>query len=439
MGVLAGRYHLSMPIIGRRSPPRALIMGFDSETADRLGSLFETALQVSGYQRVRLDEWDLLITNETWASPDGPLYVIGFGSTHYGPVKTDTDATLYWKVSYESQSVATEYDVPDELSPGVRYLVERQLLPLAQTKAANPVLRVSTRYTNWGRSTDAPIIPFLRTTEPNVLAGWFHRREATEEKPAIAWCLPPGLPDPVPWVKAALAEWHAHDSITFPEDPSWKSHRDWRTPEERALVEELDILRTERERFLTKSTEQEERLVEELNGATQRGDAQSRALLTERAERLVSVVKSALEDMKFHVEEMDAPERQGDLLEDLQVTSPDDPEWIALVEVRSYKGGASVGDLARLERFTTRFLQAEGKLPSRKWYIANQQAGLDPATRQPILQSNPVELREFGAGNGLAIDTSELFKLWMAVRDGTVIAEEARRQLMTGTGRFVAS
>ena len=86
-------------------------------------------------------------------------------------------------------------------------------------------------------------------------------------------------------------------------------------------------------------------------------------------------------------------------------------EWTAIVEVRGYKGGASVNDLLRIQRFATRYAVDEGKAPDACWYVVNQLMGRDPAERRPPLASNPEELRSFGDGGGVVADTTEIFQL----------------------------
>lgn len=100
-----------------------------------------------------------------------------------------------------------------------------------------------------------------------------------------------------------------------------------------------------------------------------------------------------------------------DMLEDLRVTDPDEPGWIALAKVRGYKGGAHLRDLLRIGRFVTRFLRDTGDEPSRRWYIVNGFLEHDPSEREEPLHSNPSEVATFTDDGGAVIDTRVLFKL----------------------------
>jgi hypothetical protein len=133
---------------------------------------------------------------------------------------------------------------------------------------------------------------------------------------------------------------------------------------------------------------------------------------------------------------MDKIYPENDRREDLQLTAPEAPDWLALVEVRGYRRGAQVNDLMRLERFRTRYVRENATEPKAIWYVVNQFFENDPSTRPPILQGNNAELATLGDGGGVAIDTADLFLLWMAVKEGRLTAEEARSRLVETQGRF---
>ena len=116
-------------------------------------------------------------------------------------------------------------------------------------------------------------------------------------------------------------------------------------------------------------------------------------------------------ELGFKVKVMDDVAVEGDLLEDLQVTDPDELGWIALAEVRGYKGGAQLHDLLRIGRFVNRFLRATGDEPSRRWYIVNGFLDRDPSEREDPLRSDPSEVATFADDHGAVIDTRVLFKL----------------------------
>jgi hypothetical protein len=214
------------------------------------------------------------------------------------------------------------------------------------------------------------------------------------------------------------------------------SHHQWRTPAENRIATELGRLQGERIRVLDEMDIRQRQLEEELSDATESASEGARLLLTAQGDALVDIVEKCLTSMGFGVTNMDKIYPEKDRREDLQVTASEAPDWLALVEVRGYRGGAQVNDLMRLERFRTRYLRDKGTEPTAVWYIVSQLFEDDPSTRPPILQGNEAELATLGEGGGLAIDTADLFRLWMAVEEGRLTAEEARSRLIGAQGRF---
>ncbi|MFE3572516.1 hypothetical protein ACFXON_24210, partial [Bacillus subtilis] len=111
---------------------------------------------------------------------------------------------------------------------------------------------------------------------------------------------------------------------------------------------------------------------------------------------------------------MDA-EGEREKREDLRVI---DGDWIAICEIKGYGKGASTTDLLKIGRFETLFVQETGKLPDAKWYVVNQFRERPPSARQPMLKGQDGSVEEFASGNGLAIDSRELFQLDKAVAAG---------------------
>jgi hypothetical protein len=296
-----------------------------------------------------------------------------------------------------------------------------KLAPLAQTQETHQWLHPK-----------RVLEPFLTTLLDEYLAGWFLRRSAKSE----CWCFPKyAVSIAREIVEVALQEWQEQHPETFPV-VDWAKEAMWRTPAENRITGELDKLNARRAAILADLDERQEQLEAELTEARQSAETNERLLLTAQGDDLVRASAMCLSDLGFSVTNMDKVYPKGDRREDLQVTS-DVPDWIALVEVRGYRGrGASVRDLMRIQRFHMRYVQDSGRVPSALWYVTNQFVGNDPETRPPILATNRPELVEFAKGGGLATDTADLFRLWMAVREQRLTAEEARSRLMQTRGRF---
>jgi hypothetical protein len=439
-------------VIGKNPKPAALIVGFDDATAETIGKLFAVHRVIDLVHEVEQKEWDVLITTRSALGAEYHLYVIGIGCEAYappgraelpssfGPYHHDIpklapgarplppgarpaphSARPANGVQWTGDSKARALQIPENLQASIEQLIVTKLVPLAQSQEAHQWLEPK-----------GVLEPFLTTLLYEYLAGRFRRPGAKSE----CWCFPHYAVDIAPGiVKVALKEWQQRDPETFPV-VNWAKEAMWRTPSENRIAGKLDELTAQRTAILADLDERQEQLEAELVGARRSTDAHERLLLTARSHDLVNAVTNAFSDLGFDVTNMDEVYPEGDRREDLQVTASDLPNWIALVEVRGYRGGASVGDLIRIERFRTRYVQDHGKAPHAVWYLANQFIEDDPGTRPPILVTNEHELGVFAEGGGLAIDTADLFRLWMAVKHQRLAAEEARSRLLQGRGRF---
>jgi hypothetical protein len=172
-----------------------------------------------------------------------------------------------------------------------------------------------------------------------------------------------------------------------------------------------------------------------LTDARHRADASERRLLLSSGDELVAAVAAALNEFGFGVEDRDAIAEPGKRYEDLRLTDPDAPGWEAIVEVKGNKGGAKAGDLAALGRHATHYAVVEGRAPDAQWYVVSQNVGQDPGTRQPVFATNQEDLDGLADAPGLALDTSVLFLILMAVRRGDLDPANVRERLRTTRGR----
>lgn len=421
-------------IVGTNPRPRALIGGFDDETTERLAALFPSSLILTdrtvGWE---WPEWDVVVIRGYLEGIPDSLDLLAFSPPDWGSAE-GIDRGL--NVRYVSTTYAREFHIPEDLHPDLLSLVERVLLPMARTQGGNRALGTShpmsmssgqavTQRESW-------LTPFLSTTEPRVLAGSFVRRGGRSE----AWCLPEGVEDPVPWVRAALRVWHERTPERYPLDPGWPSDPEWMTADELMLTQAIKEMERERAELVAESERRELALRSDLRKAQDAAERGRRRLLTAKGDALVSSVMAALEELGFTVENRDESIPEGEpRLEDLRVTSPDDPEWVAIAEVRGYSGGAAQNDLLRIGRFVLNFREETGRAPDRSWYLVNQFIGRDPGARPPVLEPHRAEISEFEAQNGLAMDTADLFRLVRAVDDGALTKTQARHHLMTSKGR----
>lgn len=424
-----------MKIIGSRPRPRVLISGdFSDDELKGIQDLVPTSKVVDSPAKVLESEWDLLVIRKggsaSAAGFSGHLFVVSFGSAIGGIVTKKENILTVSIAELSRKTLATQFVIPDGLPAEVAGLVERSLVPKLRRREENAALSLRfLAHIPWG-SHDAlsHVQPFITTTEPEILAVSFSRREGS-----AAWLLP-AFADPVSWVAAALSVWSRDYPDVFPTDPGWRSREEWMTQPERELLSRQREFELRRNSALRQLASEAASLEKEAQAARAAADNGRRRLLTAQGRELVEAVIDALQTLGFEVQDRDEDTPPNDRLEDLWVTAPNvDDEWIAIAEVRGYAKGATVGDLIRITgRFSKRFRQSKGRDPSRQWYIVNHNLREDPSARPLVLDTNPNEVIAFGEDNGLIIDTRLLFR---AV-ESTSSKDEIQQSLMRGTGRW---
>jgi hypothetical protein len=233
-----------------------------------------------------------------------------------------------------------------------------------------------------------------------------------------------------------VESWRELSPDRFPAPPDWRVVSEWQSAQELAAIEHLATLRLEREATVARLSQQEDQAETERKLASEVADASLRRLLTDQGPTLVNEVLETLIELGFAPQDMDSVHPAGDRREDLRITTPDDPTWEAIAEVRGYQAGAKVNDFLRLSRFAVRYAAEKQRSPSAIWYIANIFIRQSPSERPPMLDSSNDEVEEFSNAGGLVVDTRDLFRLRRAVQDGHLDKVAARRLLTAKTGRF---
>lgn len=239
-----------------------------------------------------------------------------------------------------------------------------------------------------------------------------------------------------PWLRVALAEWHQLNSDRFPGVPDWSHEAQWMSAEEAVLVGRIRSIEGERQAVLLELERRERGDRDKLARVRTSADAYERALITMQGDGLKDAVVRAFSDLGFQVIDQDENQPSDQHLEDLRLSDPDDPDWVALVEVKGYKRGAKTEAMTQFLRFQRRYMLEARRPPDALWYVVNQFLGRDPASRQPVLHGQDEDVSVFAESGGLIVDTVVLFNLLRQVQDGKLDRAELRARLRGSTGRL---
>jgi hypothetical protein len=257
----------------------------------------------------------------------------------------------------------------------------------------------------------------------------------TRESGASVWVIPEDAESVMTMVRAAFAEWNERDAKRYPVLPDWDQDRRFRTARELALLDELK----EVEDLFDRSREAHEAKVVELRGrlddAAGTDGSDRRALLRADGDELERAVEKALADLGFLVQAMDKV-HTASRREDFRLSDPGDSEWLAICEVKGYKGGAGLDALRQVEHHAGLFARDEGKLPS-KWVIINAQRLQDPGTREVPYVTRTDDIGSLEDTGGLVVDTRALFEALQLVEGGLRSRDEVRALLRESTGVLV--
>jgi hypothetical protein len=430
----------------QREHPQVLVWGFPPDEFQAIEGVFTGAKRIFALDDAHQAEWDLLIARDqdlVQVKPD--LFVIAFGGTVIGwPAEigrpTGTDRFVVRDLQEDPpkgrsrfRSVATKFEAPATVPARFLDLIADDLVPLLEGETSHSCLLGYTR-TDEGISAPSFEIPgiesLIQGSDGATYAAHFRMRGGK------GWCLTLPLGASPRWIAAAVSHWHTVDRKRFPGTLDWMSKTiKWLTPEE------LEAAR--RWAAATEASEAvkaaEKVAQDEFYKAREAAAAGAFRLLTAGDRPLEEAVRDAFTDLGFMVHDMDQERPEDDRLEDLRVSPPDRPEWVALVEIKGYlRSRGKAEDVINLTaRFGRRFREAEKRDPDAYWYVVNHEMGVDPEARKLVFEGSDGELRSFASAGGLAIDTRDLFCLWRAVRLGNLSADEARAKFVGFTGRFL--
>lgn len=436
-------------IVGEQERPRLLVIGFDDDLGllERICRLAPTVRTVDHLRSVNQAEYDLLITDRfesPWSVPNMPARSTVSVARHLSVVyRSDGVGRGFEKVHQRIGVIAGEFAYPADLPPAVKTLIETDLLPAASAAhsagqthrwfQSQPSAADTNPAVLSGHPGGPALHSFLQTRQGHVLAGWYERSERSE-----CWLLPKETADVVGWVAAALDHLHQRDPEHYPARPGWADQWAWRTLPERRLLDQLTAVADERAQLLERLATREASIRSDLDVARGTADAYERGLLNAQGDGLVELVIRALTELGFEVTDMDQMVPGGSpRYEDLQITDPSADGWVALGEIKGYSGsGGKTGDLTKMARFATHYVQEHTHLPSAEWYLVNHFLERDPDRRPDPLAGATDDVASFAEDGGLVWSTIQLFSLLMAVRATRVDATEVRALLRETTGRL---
>ncbi|GAA1366062.1 hypothetical protein GCM10009661_18140 [Catellatospora chokoriensis] len=424
-----------------------LIRGFyeEPELVASISELAPTFQVIEDFGEVRQEEWDMVVTDQNITDCKPHLFVIYFGGLQEREL-VDTGYSWANNVVCETGFVSREYARVTGLSEAISALVHEQLEPVLKARTSHIVFTAEPKMSfasgmDFGQGpmpkrVERPkvvIDPFILAGDgAQILAGRYKRMS----QPSEVWLVPQDVPDYLVWVQGAMAEWYRLDSTRFPGVPDWTRDSRWLTSAELEVRERQTRVTDRRTKLLAELEAELTDLKQEMAEARELADNYERALLTTQSEPLVEAVAKAFTELGFDVVNADEAAESRDFLEDLHITDPDDPGWIAIAEVKGYTKGAKTEALVQFVRFNNRYHQRYGRLPTACWYVVNQFLARDPGSRQPVLHGKDDDVKAFGESNGLVIDTVILFGLLRSVRQGAYTASQARSALRASTGRL---
>ena len=430
----------------QREHPQVLVWGFPPDEFRAIEGLFSGAKRIFGLDEAHQAEWDLLIVRDQDLGDVNPdLFVIAFGGNFIGfPAETGRPTGTETLVVRDLQddppkgrtrlrSVATKFEAPAGVPVPFVDLVSDDLVPLLANESSHSCLFA---YTRKDGELSAPsfeipgIEPLLQGSDGATYAAHFRMRGGKGR------CLTLPFGASLGWIVAAVNHWHTIDRKQFPGSLDWMDKAiKWLTPEEQEAAQRWVEAMEASEAAKTA----EKGAQDEFYKAREAAAGGVFRLLTADGRPLEEAVRDAFTDLGFIVRDMDKEWPADDRLEDLRISPPDRPEWVAVVEVKGYlRSRGKAEDLINLTaRYGRRFRETEKRDPDAYWYVLNHEMGADPDARKLVFEGSDGELRSFASVGGLAIDTRDLFLLWRAVRHGNVPADEARTKIVGTTGRFL--
>lgn len=450
--------------ITRQESPRVLILPpwrwsreFTDDLAERLAATVPTVLVASSLSQENLSEWDCLITGQD----PGAVDLVTLEPANY---RGEPQSEWQWHQRYPPQlsliclvehgsslepldvwppeggsaeippiTVVAEHDLVgrhisyvEGLPTRLDHLVRDQLVPVVRAReTSHTSFRVAQRDGLQSQPEDLyQLRPFLLGPNEQTLACSYQRSAE-----ASAWLLPGDIPDVFPWVCEALREWNSVYPDRFPLIPEWQHSSTWYSPAEIDIQERRRVVTAEFESAFEAWRAKTAELDAALKDATELANQYERALVSAEGTLLEHAVARAFADLGFTVQEMDEVWPEGDKREDLRITIDGEDDWIAIVEVKSFKRGTKETEVVNMSRWIERYILETGTAPSARWFVTNAFRTQDPESRPTPFENKPEFSETFNKAGGTIIDTRALFDLVTITATNETMKAAARAML----------
>lgn len=419
-----------MPVYNSRPRPRVLLEALPADLAQELAALVPTAHIVQEGEEVHETEYDLLVTCAADAGKrKRHLHVLSFGATQLDSVRPPKGLESFgWYVTVRSRrTLAREVTITPAADGEVRSLIERTVvanMPLGEKYA-------------WDLPAGGDAVTLMELGTEGLPYALLWSR-ASEDGARMSLVLPPETTDHRAWLVWFLRSLNKIDPDAFPGDPDWTRAPSWSTAGTQTMHDELQKLHEERSKLLAELDERERAAASQLEEARAADKVGYQRLLTADGDELESAVQNVLTEFGFTVQNMDGHHDQVTKakLEDLRVSDPEDPEWIALVEIKGYTKGAKTNDVTQiLGRPMRAYILETGREPSTVWHIVNPERTVDPSTRKDAIPSD-LDLEALTEASGALIETRQLFLALRDVQAGKLDAPAIKLSLKNALTRW---
>ena len=402
-----------------RNRPRVAAIGLSESQLDEIrpfcGDL-RPAKSVDAYlSQFSWSETDIVVASGIHnAVIDDGVHVLTIGPMSLGIMewtRSRSGRQFRERVRMDTQNREREMAVAFACPGMYRGPAEQLAKQLREAQAPPPTVTV----TNAGELLQEPIVETSRKHPVALRLQWADRVWGGEGGPTVdvvALHLPSGA-TLSSWFRAFLTDISEFDRNRVPEPPSlFSDPSHWYTPEEDAIAGAI----SEIERESARLERERQRLEEELAREGRRADATVRRTIREDGDELVDAVGEMLEEMGFSVEQMDEPKQPHEAKhEDLRLTVANQPDWQAIVEVKSYTKGIKTNDAQQVRMHRDRYIKETGREPNLTIWLVNPYRAMEPSDR-PSPDSNVDDTAKIV--EAVCVLTTDLYRLWKSLKTG---------------------